>query len=66
MAHYRFNFSDGDRERAVKLLRARMWGVGYLERHRDALAPGDLALIFLPNPVAAFIGRAELATSVHE
>jgi hypothetical protein len=33
--------------------------------YRDALAPGDLALIYLPAPEAAFIGRAELATAVH-
>jgi hypothetical protein len=36
------------------------------ERYRDALAPGDLALIYLPAPEAAFIGRAELATAVHD
>ena len=44
MAHYLFNFSDGVRQRATGLLRARMWGVGRYERHRDTLAPGDLAL----------------------
>jgi hypothetical protein len=43
-----------------------MWGVGRNERHRDALAPGDLALIYLSAPEAEFIGRAELATAVHE
>jgi hypothetical protein len=26
MAHYLFNFSDGDREQAAALLRAKMWG----------------------------------------
>ena len=66
MAYYLFNFSDGDRQRAALLLRARMWGVGRNEQHRDALAPGDLALIYLPTPEAGFIGRAELATGVHE
>jgi hypothetical protein len=30
------------------------------------LAPGDLALIYLPAPEAAFNGCAELATAVHE
>jgi hypothetical protein len=66
MAHYLFNLSGGDRREATALLRARMWGVGRDERHRDALAPGDLALIYLPPPEAAFIGRAEIATAVHE
>jgi hypothetical protein len=65
VAHYLFNFSDGDRQQATELLQARMWGVDADERHRDALAPGDLALIYLPAPVAEFIGRAELATSVN-
>jgi hypothetical protein len=48
------------------LLQAKMWGVGRHERHRDALAPGDLALIYLPAPEAEFIGRAKLATAVHD
>ena len=43
-----------------------MWGVGRNERHRDALAPGDLALIYLSAPRAEFIGRAKLATAVHD
>ena len=66
MGHYLFNFSDGDRQQATVLLRANMWGVGRDERYRDALAPGDLALIYLPAPEAEFIGRAELATAVHD
>ena len=43
-----------------------MWGIGRHERHRDALVPGDLALIYLPAPEAVFIGHAELATAVHD
>ena len=43
-----------------------MWGVGRHEQHCDALASGDLALIYLPPPAAEFIGRAELATAVHD
>ncbi|HEX7311227.1 MAG TPA: hypothetical protein VF232_08605 [Gaiellaceae bacterium] len=66
MAHWLFNFSDGDRQPATALLRAKMWGVGRHEGHRDALAAGDLALIYLPAPDAEFIGRAELATVVHD
>jgi hypothetical protein len=66
MAHYLFNFSDGDRQQATALLQAKVWGIGPQERHRDALAPGDLALIYLPAPEAEFLGRAELATAVHD
>jgi len=65
MAHFLFNFSDRDRRRATVLLQAKMWGVGRQERHRDALAPGDLALIYMVAS-AEFIGRAELATAVHD
>lgn len=64
MAHYLFNFADGGRQDATVLLRANMWGVDRNERYRDALAPGDLVLIYLPAPEAEFIGRAELATAV--
>jgi hypothetical protein len=66
IAHYLFNFSGGDRRQAIALLRAKMWGIGHKERHRDALAPGDLALIYLSAPEGEFIGRTELATAVHE
>ena len=66
MAHWLFNFSDGDREQATALLRARMWGVGRDAGDRDAVAAGDLALVYLPAPERAFIGRAELATAVHD
>lgn len=66
MAHYLFNVSDGDRQHAVALLRAKMWGVCREERHRDELAPGDLALIYLAAPTSQFIGRVEAATAVHD
>ncbi len=66
MAHYVFNFSSGDRQRAAALLQAKMWGIGGGGRRRDELAPGDLALIYVASPEAAFIGRAELATAVHD
>jgi hypothetical protein len=42
-----------------------MWGVGADERHRDALATGDLVLIYLGAPERVFVGRAELASAVH-
>ncbi len=66
MAHWLFNFSDGYREQATALLRAKMWGVGRHEGDRDALAPGDPVLIYLPAPEAEFIGRAELATAFRD
>ncbi len=65
MAHYLFNFSAGDRQQATAHLHAKMWGVGDDEPHRDALAPGDLVLIYSARE-AAFIGSAELATAVHD
>ena len=43
-----------------------MWGVGTDESHRDALAPGDLVLIYLSAPDRVFVGRAELASAVHD
>jgi hypothetical protein len=73
VAHYLFNFVKGDavmglalREQAAGLLRLRMWGVDADEPHRDALASGDLVLIYLGAPVREFIGRAELASAVHD
>ena len=72
VAHYLFNFvrADEAKERALRdeatgFLRARMWGIEAAERHRDALAAGDLVLIYLGAP-EEFIGRAELASAVHD
>ena len=66
MARYLFNVSPGDRDAAVARLRAQMWGIGAGERHRDALSPGDLVLIYVSAADAGFIGRAGLATAVRE
>jgi hypothetical protein len=73
VAHYLFNFVKGDaakgpalREQAAGFLRVRMWGVDADEPHRNALAPGDLVLIYLAAPERKFIGRAELASAVHD
>ena len=73
MAHYLFNFAKGDaakglalREFADELLRVRMWGVNADEPHRNALAPGDLTLIYLGAPEREFIGLAELASAVRD
>jgi hypothetical protein len=73
VAHYLFNFVKRDaakgpalREQAAGFLRVRMWGIDAGERHRGALAPGDLILIYLGAPEREFIGRAELASAVHD
>jgi len=42
-----------------------MWDIDADEPHRDALAAGDLVLIYLGAPKWEFIGRAELASAVH-
>lgn len=62
MAHYIFNFM-GD---AAERMRLKMWGIDADERHRGALAVGDLVLIYLGAPDLEFIGRAELASAVHD
>jgi hypothetical protein len=62
MKHFIFNLVDGDRERAGSFLDAKMWAVSRVERHRDALAPGDLVLIFVAA-AAEFVGRAQLETA---
>ena len=66
MAHYLFNVSEGDQEQAAALLRAKMWGIGGDEKHRDALAIADLVLIYPAPPEREFIGQAELASAVHD
>ena len=62
MQHFIFNLSDGDRERAKSFLHAKRWVFSREERHRDALAPGDLALVFVAL-TREFVGRAELKTT---
>ena len=73
VAHYIFNFvSAGESERSALLeraaqsLRVAMLGIDNGERHRDALAPGDLVLVYLGAPALEFIGRAELASAAHD
>ena len=73
MAHYIFNLVGGDqgsgpvlREQAAGFLQVRMWGVAADEPHRDALAIGDPVLVYLGAPEREFIGRAELASAVHD
>jgi len=70
VAHYLFNFVKGDAakgpalgEQAAGFLRVRMWGIDADEPHSNALAPGDLILIYLGAPEREFIGHAELPTT---
>jgi EVE domain-containing protein len=73
MAHYLFNLSQGaaakgpaPREQAAGLLRVKMWGIRADEPHRNAIAPGDLILIYLGAPEREFIGRAEIASAARD
>jgi hypothetical protein len=73
VAHYLFNVVHREaaerfavRERAAGSLRVGMWGIDADEPHRDALAAGDLVLVYLGAPDRTFIGRAELASAVHD
>jgi len=72
MSYYIFNVVSGDgarepvlREQPTRSIRAGMWAINRDERHRDALAPGDLVLVYLGAPERKFIARAELASAVH-
>ena len=62
MQHFIFNLAHGDRERAKSFLPAKRWVFSREERHRDALAPGDLALVFVAL-TREFVGRAEIKTA---
>jgi len=62
MQHFIFNLRDGDRERAKSFLHAKRWVISRDERHRAALAPVDLALVFVAL-TREFVGRAELKTA---
>ena len=66
MAHYILNLVPGDAEQATGLLRTGIWSVDADEPHRDALAAGDLILVYLGAPERTFVGRATLASAVHE
>ena len=63
MAHYILN-SAASRDRTAELLLAGRWEVAAEEPHRDALAAGDLALVYVAAPARVFVGRAELAGTV--
>ncbi|MCW5633607.1 MAG: hypothetical protein KIT17_09740 [Rubrivivax sp.] len=63
MKHLVLNLRDGTAEQAAAFLRAQVWALDRDERHGEALAPGDLALIHVGRPRCVFIGRARLATA---
>jgi hypothetical protein len=72
VAHYLFNLLERHvakpralREQGLELLRVGVWGIGAEEPHREALAPGDLILVYVGAPALEFTGRAELASAVH-
>lgn len=72
VAHYILNSVPDDateqttlRPRVSAFLAVALWGVDRDEPHRDALAAGDLALIYLGAPIWEFIGRATLASGAH-
>ena len=69
MAYYLLNSVAQEatdlRDRAVELVQIGLWGVDANEPHRNALAAGDLVLVYLGAPRREFIGRAELASAVH-
>ena len=69
MPHYLLNAVPADasrREQVTASLRAGMWGVDAGEPHRDALAVGDLVLVYLGTPRRELVGRAELVSAVHD
>jgi hypothetical protein len=65
VAHYLFNLV-GVCQHAAERMRLRMWDVDADERHRDALAAGDLVLLYLAAPERMFVGRAELASGARD
>ncbi|HET9649679.1 MAG TPA: hypothetical protein VFP34_15820 [Microlunatus sp.] len=66
MAYHIFNVMGGAAAQASGLLRSSTWPIGSQEQHRDALAPGDMALVYLAAPERVFIGHVELASAVHD
>lgn len=73
MTYYLFTARRADsarasstRDLAARLLGVGMWGLAADEPHRDALAPGDLVLIYLGAPQREFVGRAEVASAARD
>lgn len=73
MAHYILNLVSretapvpGLRDQAAGFLRAGMWAVDRDEPHGSSLAAGDLVLVYLGAPERKLVGRAELASPLHD
>ncbi len=66
MPHFILNLPDDRRERAVAWLQAKAWALERGERHGGALTRGDRVLVHVGSPRCEFIGRAELATGLHD
>jgi hypothetical protein len=62
MRHFIFNLVGGDQDQARSLLDAKRWVVSRDERHRDAIAPGDVALVFVAV-TREFVGRVGIRTT---
>lgn len=70
MAHYllyvagEFGDESALREQVDARLRAGRWPLADGERHRDALAPGDRALIYIGAPLHEVVGCAVVTSAV--
>lgn len=62
MKHFIFNLVDGDRGQAASFLHAKKWVVSREQRHHDALARGDLVLVFVAV-TKEFVGQATIETA---
>lgn len=60
MAHYILNCVTRD---AAAEMQAGIWEIDAGEPHREALAAGDLALVYVAAPVREFVGHAEIASA---
>jgi len=65
VAHYIFNVV-GDATPVAGFMRAGLWSIDAGEPHRDALAAGDLALLYLGAPERTFVGCAVLASAARD
>ena len=65
MAYYILNVV-GDAWIVAGFLQAELWSVDAREPHRNALATGDLVLLYRGAPARAFAGRAVLASGARD
>jgi hypothetical protein len=64
VAHYLFNVTEPARQ-VVDRLDAGLWGVAEGEPHRDALAPGDDALVYVASG-QVLVARVEIGSAVRD